>query len=193
MADQFRDAGHHAEPYADLFELLDRSPSDGLILVTYDLLEQGDGELVEYFRNEGVSLPLIAAATNPSLGEIVSALEAGAFDFVKLPLCTEEIERIVAHVRKTGGEHHKIERLRVAAKKRIDELTEREYEVLELMAKGCSNKAIARELEISPRTVEIHRANVMKKLEATHVINATAQWYAASRLNVERLFEDSLD
>jgi len=144
-----------------------------LILATYNLLQEGRGQLVEYLRDEGISLPLIAAAEKPSLGEIVSALEAGAFDFAKLPLCAEEIERIVAHVRRAGHEHHEIERLRVAAKQRIAELTEREYEVLELMAKGYSNKAIARSLEISPRTVEIRRSNVMKKLEATHVIHAT--------------------
>ena len=51
-------------------------------------------------------------------------------------------------------------------------LTRREREVLEWLSEGCSNKAIARELEISPRTVEIHRANMMDKLGATHAAEA---------------------
>jgi DNA-binding CsgD family transcriptional regulator len=52
------------------------------------------------------------------------------------------------------------------AKAAVDHLSEREFEVLELMIEGNSNKEIGRELSISPRTVEIHRANMMRKLNA---------------------------
>lgn len=60
----------------------------------------------------------------------------------------------------------------IAARRLIEDLSEREREVLDLLVDGGSNKRIARELSISPRTVEIHRANMMQKLGAGHVAEA---------------------
>ena len=58
-------------------------------------------------------------------------------------------------------------------------LSGREREVLELLSAGCSNKEIARRLEISPRTVEIHRGNMMAKLGASHPADAVRVWIDA--------------
>jgi DNA-binding CsgD family transcriptional regulator len=60
----------------------------------------------------------------------------------------------------------------IEARGRIENLSAREREVLDWLAQGSSNKAIARELQISPRTVEIHRANMMAKLGASHAADA---------------------
>jgi len=60
----------------------------------------------------------------------------------------------------------------IEARSRIENLSTREREVLDWLAQGSSNKAIARELQISPRTVEIHRANMMSKLGASHAADA---------------------
>ena len=60
----------------------------------------------------------------------------------------------------------------VEARSKLSLLTQRETEVLDLLVAGSSNKQIARDLEISPRTVEIHRANMMAKLGANHAADA---------------------
>ena len=73
----------------------------------------------------------------------------------------------------------------IEARDRISKLSAREREVLDWLAEGSSNKAIARELEISPRTVEIHRANMMNKLGARHAAEAV-------RLRLEAKLEPRL-
>jgi FixJ family two-component response regulator len=73
----------------------------------------------------------------------------------------------------------------IEARDRISTLSTREREVLDWLAEGSSNKAIARELDISPRTVEIHRANMMNKLGARHAAEAV-------RLRLEAKLEPKL-
>ena len=79
---------------------------------------------------------------------------------------------MAAHVHTDAGRHAEARRRLIDARRRIDQLSKREREVLDWLSEGCSNKAIARELEISPRTVEIHRANMMDKLGAGHAAEA---------------------
>jgi FixJ family two-component response regulator len=73
----------------------------------------------------------------------------------------------------------------IEARDRISTLSTREREVLDWLAEGSSNKAIARELDISPRTVEIHRANMMNKLGVRHAAEAV-------RLRLEAKLEPKL-
>jgi FixJ family two-component response regulator len=74
----------------------------------------------------------------------------------------------------------------IEARDRIASLSVREREVLEWLAQGSSNKVIARELDISPRTVEIHRANMMHKLGARHAAEAV-------RLKLEAKLEPQIE
>ncbi|MES2698317.1 MAG: LuxR C-terminal-related transcriptional regulator, partial [Pseudomonadota bacterium] len=90
----------------------------------------------------------------------------------RLPLTREEFARMAAHVASDGGRHAEARRRLIEARQRLGMLSRREREVLDWLSEGCSNKAIARTLEISPRTLEIHRANMMDKLGATHAADA---------------------
>ncbi|WP_064971814.1 response regulator transcription factor [Aurantiacibacter marinus] len=175
--------GHHAEVYSDLVELLDRPPSDGVIIASDDVVEEGITELLEELADSGIWIPLVAARENPGLDEVVQAIQAGALDFLTLPLSEAELCRMVAHVHSDAGRHAEVRRRLIDARRRIKCLSKREREVLDWLSEGCSNKAIARELDISPRTVEIHRSNMMDKLGATHAAEAV-------RVRIEAGLED---
>jgi FixJ family two-component response regulator len=99
----------------------------------------------------------------------VEAMQHGAFDFLQKPFRDQDLlDRIQkaivrdAKLRESLGEHSRI-------RAHLDSLTEREREVLDLMIQGKQNKAIAQVLDVSPRTIEIHRARVMEKMNAESV------------------------
>lgn len=164
--------GHHAEVYSDLDELLDRPPRSGVIVACENLLDGGIAALLERLGDEGIWAPLVAASAEPSVDEVVGAIQAGALDYLQLPLTEAELVRMIEHLHSDAGRHAEARRRLVEARRRIGALSKREREVLDWLSEGCSNKAIARELEISPRTVEIHRANMMDKLGANHAAEA---------------------
>ena len=166
------DMGHHAEVYSDLVELLDRPPSDGVIIASPNALESGVAMLLNELADHGIWVPLVPASEAPGVSEVVQAIQEGALDYLVLPLTQDEVRRMIAHLRSDGGRHAEARRRLIDARRRIDDLSRREREVLEWLSEGCSNKAIARELQISPRTVEIHRANMMTKLGASHAAEA---------------------
>jgi FixJ family two-component response regulator len=114
----------------------------------------------------GSSLPVIFITGHGDVPMAVEAMRQGALDFLRKPVNeTDFLERIAyALDLESGNWHQKIDREQTRL--RIETLTEREQEVFRLVAEGMANKAIAAELGISERTVEVHRSQVMKKLDA---------------------------
>ncbi len=175
--------GHHAEVYSDLAELIATSPQAGVIIACDGLLEEGVDQLLAQLGDAGIWLPVVAASHNPGVDDVVQAIRAGPLDYLRLPLTREEFTRMASHVQSDAGRHAEARRRLIEARQRIGTLSGREREVLDWLSEGCSNKAIARELAISPRTVEIHRANMMGKLGAQHAAEAV-------RLRLEARFEE---
>jgi two-component system response regulator FixJ len=96
----------------------------------------------------------------------VQAMKAGASEFVQKPFESELILRLVRGALEENDEAMDASSRRLRVLRRIESLTARERQVLEMIMDGASNKQIASGLSISPRTVEIYRANVMSKMRA---------------------------
>jgi FixJ family two-component response regulator len=163
--------GHHAEVYADLGELCEHPPQRGIVMVR-DRPGTDAGELLDVLSQAGIWLPLVLMDDAPQTSAVVAAIKGGALDYLTLPLEKDRLEAILARISAEAQEHAEARRRMIEARSRIDNLSQREREVLDWLALGSSNKTIARELEISPRTVEIHRANMMTKLGAHHAAEA---------------------
>ncbi|MFA9201176.1 MAG: response regulator transcription factor [Cypionkella sp.] len=164
--------GHHAEVYADLVELCEHPPQRGIVIVRDDYAHGGIEAAATLLERYGVGLPLVAMDAAPDTARVVAAIKAGALDYLPLPLEPERLAGMLATIGEEARAHAAARERMVAARRRIGNLSAREREVLDWLARGCSNKTIARELAISPRTVEIHRANMMSKLGAHHAAEA---------------------
>ncbi|MEM9501202.1 MAG: LuxR C-terminal-related transcriptional regulator [Pseudomonadota bacterium] len=177
--------GHHAEVYGDLSDLSVHPPREGIIVARDAVEEGGVAMALERLSRLGIWLPLIAVDTQPRPTRIVEAIKAGALDYLSLPLDPERFGRCLTRIAKEAEVFGAARRRMIEARDRISSLSNREREVLDWLAEGSSNKVIARELDISPRTVEIHRANMMTKLGARHAAEAV-------RLKLEAALEPKI-
>ncbi len=171
--------GHHAEVYADLGELLRHPPNEGVIIAHDGAAPRRAVGLLATLDRAGISLPLIVASESADVCHVVDAISAGAFDYVQLPLDKHGIAVALRKAASCGAEHEKTRKRMIAARAAIRSLSSREREVFDLLVAGGSNKLIARTLAISPRTVEIHRANMMHKIGANHVAGAVRLFFEA--------------
>nr|WP_298929336.1 LuxR C-terminal-related transcriptional regulator [uncultured Erythrobacter sp.] len=174
--------GHHSEVYGDLLELSVHPPREGIIVARDTAEEGGVSMILERLSRLGIWLPLIAVEAQPRPGRIVDAIKSGALDYLSLPLDPDRFARCLQRIEKEAEVYGAARRRMIEARDRIANLSNREREVLEWLSEGSSNKVIARELDISPRTVEIHRANMMNKLGARHAAEAV-------RLKIEAKLE----
>ncbi len=126
----------------------------------------GGLELQQKLLERGSSLPIIFITGHGDVPMAVEAMQKGAFDFIQKPFRDQELLDRVTEAMKTDREIRSAREERAGVANRIEKLTKREREVLDLVVTGKPNKIIAYELGVSQRTVEIHRARVMEKMEA---------------------------
>jgi two-component system response regulator FixJ len=147
-------------------------------LATFDPLHRGcvvtdlrmpsmDGiELIRELKALGCLLPVIVITGHADVSRAVDAMKAGATDFIEKPYEAEQLLRAVRACIEENDAAIDANATRTRVLRRLESLTGRERQVLDLIVEGASNKVIASTLSISPRTVEIYRANVMSKMRA---------------------------
>ena len=125
-------------------------------------------QLLRHLKNRGVTLPVIIMTGHADVALAVAAMKAGAADFIEKPFSDDILLAAIAQALEQQARPHQLGSEAAAqVRSRLCSLSEREKEVLDGLLAGHPNKTIAYDLGISPRTVEVHRASVMKKMGAT--------------------------
>jgi two-component system response regulator FixJ len=141
-----------------------RQDDSGCVVTDVRMPEIDGLDLLAMMKERRISMPVIVITGHGTIPLAVTAMKRGAVDFFKKPLDGNALlASIRAALTRGGREHTQMIRERFAI------LSKREKEVLAGLVKGQPNRNIAHELGISPRTVEVHRANVMAKMQATGV------------------------
>ena len=161
-------AGVEVQTYESAMAFLDRLPKlqAGCIVTDVRMPGMSGLDLLRRLRELGNSMPVIVITGHGDVPLAVEAMKAGAADFIEKPF---DDEVLLASVRaslttQSNDNEHQAARATIAG--RLAALSARERQVLEGLVAGNPNKTIAFDLGISPRTVEIYRANVMTKMEA---------------------------
>lgn len=156
----------HAEIYEDIDEFLRILPTGGAVL----MVEHADrAELSDFLasvRGKGQYYPVSIYREAPQAEQVVRAMRDGALDYLRWPFEPDLLDDALRRLVEEGDRRRKVELARARAKASVEQLTGREHDVLVSLLNGNSNKQIAAELDLSPRTVEIYRKNVMRKLDA---------------------------
>jgi two-component system response regulator DctR len=115
-------------------------------------------------------LPVIFLTGHADVPTAVDAVKRGAFDFCEKPFSDNALVDRIEHALEASARAMEAQRTRRLLKRRIDELTDRERDVMRCVVEGLPNKLIADQLSISVRTVEVHRARVFDKMEVKSAV-----------------------
>lgn len=160
-------AGFTVRVHESATAFVEAAPSirKGCLVTDLRMPDMSGVELLRQLGAMSAHIPSIVITGHGDVPMAVAAMKAGALDFIEKPfedeVLIEAIKRAAAKLSsEPGGEDV------AAIRTRLERLSEREREVLSGVVAGLPNKTIAYDLDISPRTVEVHRANVMFKMEA---------------------------
>lgn len=161
-------AGLKAETFSSGVQFLEAAPSlaTGCILLDVRMPDMDGLEVQERLNAKGVRLPVIVITGHGDVPVAVRAMKAGALDFVEKPFTEDAILGSIRVGLARAGQQEREATNSAEIQARLALLSAREREVLDGLVAGLPNKTIAYDLGISPRTVEIHRARVMEKMQA---------------------------
>jgi two-component system response regulator FixJ len=176
-----RTSGYLVKTYASGVEFLSvaNEAVPGCILLDVRMPEMDGLEVQAALKERGVLLPVVVMTGHGDINTAVEAMKLGAVDFIEKPfekaVMLSAIEAGLERLDQSAKRHARADEARV----KLSVLTPREFDVMKGLVRGHPNKTIAYDLDISPRTVEIHRANLMTKLEVRSLSEALRIAFAA--------------
>ncbi|HEX9852042.1 MAG TPA: response regulator [Woeseiaceae bacterium] len=157
--------------YASALEFLDAYNSERHSCLVCDIrMPALSGlELQQQLTDDGAEVPIIFITGHGDVPMAVNAMKAGAFDFIQKPFRDQDLVDCIHKALEHDKTCRAARRELLAIRARLKTLTRREMEVMRRVVSGQANKVIAMDLGVSPRTVELHRARVMRKLRMRSV------------------------
>jgi two-component system response regulator FixJ len=161
-------ADFHVTLFESALDFLDALPTIDFGCVVSDVRMPGiDGiELLKRLKACGSLLPVVIMTGHGDVPLAVEAMKLGAKDFLEKPFEDDRLIGMIKAALKQAEPSIKSEAVTIEIQSRLASLSPRERQVMDGLVAGLSNKLIAREYDISPRTIEVYRANVMTKMQA---------------------------
>jgi len=163
--------GYKTAAFAGPREFLDKFTADAAGCLVLDIRMPGMSglELQQHLNKMGSMLPVIFITGHGDVPMAVQAMKEGAFEFVQKPFRDQDLLDRINHALQQDAQNRSTLARRTEVLQRLESLTPRERQVMDLVVDGAANKVIAIDLGLSERTVEIHRAKVMEKMGARSV------------------------
>ena len=157
------------ETYESALQFLDRlsAARPGCIVTDVRMPEMTGLDLVVELKARGAGMPVVVITGHGDVPLAVEAMKAGVLDFIEKPFAEDVILAAVRGALTQNRDQSDQAEEKLAITRRLASLSTRERQVLNGLVAGQANKVVARELGISPRTVEIYRANLMAKMQAS--------------------------
>ncbi|MEY4249802.1 MAG: hypothetical protein RJA87_1435 [Pseudomonadota bacterium] len=166
--------GYQVKTYPDVSALLSdiSTPVKGCALLDGNGEQSDAMEAFQAIASQRPDLPIIMMSADGNIDKAVRFLKAGAYDFIEKPFDPDHLLTSMSNAFQSQQKNQTEADYQIHALSLLKRLTPREGEILRFLMLGESTKSIARHLEISPRTIDVHRGHIMEKLEARSVTDA---------------------
>ena len=163
--------GFNVEVFESADAFLNSRKATGAGCVVADVRMPGtDGiELVRELARRRIELPVVLVSGHADVPMAVAGIKAGAEDFIEKPIDDAKLIAAINRGLARVFKHHADDRSRASLEAKFDRLTQRQIEIFDLVVEGFTSQAIAQKLELSIRTVESYRAEIMEKMQAESV------------------------
>jgi two-component system, LuxR family, response regulator FixJ len=166
----FRRDGHVVRAFPSGGAFLDKAEelSPGCVLLDFKLEEYDGLEVQQRLGELDTDHAVVLLTSEGGIPEVVSAMRAGAVDVLRKPFLREELAAALARAA-TRIEESLFDRAERAKRAAVSTLSAREREVLRALATGKPSKVVAHEMGLSPRTIDMHRARILKRLDVANI------------------------
>jgi FixJ family two-component response regulator len=151
----------------------------GCIVIDLVLPDMSGIDLLQQLAQRGCRLPVVFMSGLASVTAAVKAIQLGSIDFLEKPFAMAHMVDTVQQALRLDRKRREDGNDRAELLRRFASLTPREVEVMELVVQGAANKEVAARLGLSPKTIEVHRANVMRKTRARSLAELVRMHVAA--------------